>query len=54
MYKLPTPKSKQEIGIDEDCFMPSDLPKDTSSTLDVKTVSYKNYFLSHLLFDKLF
>ncbi|XP_050533017.1 protein lin-37 homolog [Daktulosphaira vitifoliae] len=36
VYKLPTPKIKLEIGIDEECFMPLDLPKDTLTTLDVK------------------
>ncbi|XP_050428929.1 protein lin-37 homolog isoform X2 [Adelges cooleyi] len=36
VYKLPTPKSKSEIGINVDCKVPHNLPKDTSSSLDLK------------------
>lgn len=39
VYKMPPPKSKAEVGLDEDLKIPSDLPKDVETTMDTTIVS---------------
>lgn len=39
VYKLPPPKSKSEVGLDINCKMPQDLPKDVKTSMDVTIVS---------------
>lgn len=38
VYKLPPPKSKQEVGLDINQRIPLNLPKDVSATVDFKTL----------------
>lgn len=40
VYKLPPPKSKSEVGLDNDLKTPSNLPKDVMTTMDTTIVSY--------------
>lgn len=49
VYKLPLPKSKSEIGLDINDRIPKNLPKDTTTTLNIEIVCilmYYNFYFS--------